>query len=191
MIKHASGRFFIPAGLLALTSAIAGIAQDRPVASSAPAPPVATSPSDLGFLEVGKAYLIRFPEGTNPTRVHESEILAQPQGPPATFNMNYQVDTFVVRRLGGGSWALLEHPTDASAAMDVASAQAFLANKEQVAEAEADPERKAFVATTRQDALKEIKMTQTWFNLAHATAISDPPAVVPKFEIKIQSITPK
>ena len=139
---------------------------------SAPSP----NRTDLGFLEVGRSYLIRFPEDRHPVQVKESGLTAQPSGPPATWRMNYRIDVFIVRKLSGGSWALLEHPTDPKAALDVMSARHLLADKAKVAEIEADPERKEFLAGRREAARGEVKMTQTWINLAHAISISDPPA---------------
>jgi hypothetical protein len=154
--------------LLLAISPSAGVAQGQP-----PPPPDRT---DLGFLEVGRSYLIRFPEDRHPVQLKESEITAQASGPPATWRMNYQVNVFVVRRLGGGSWALLEHPVDPKAATDIMSARSLLADKAQVAKVEADPDRKDFLARRREAARGELKMTQTWINLSHAISISDPPA---------------
>jgi hypothetical protein len=154
--------------LLAIGLPAAGVAQDQPAASS--------PRTDLGFLEVGKSYLIRFPADRHPVQLKESGIEPQPSGPPATWRANFQIDVFVVRKLGGGSWALLEHPTDPKVALDVLSARVLLADKAAVAEIEADPERKDFLARRREAAKVDLKTTRTWVNLAHAISIADPPA---------------
>src|SRR4051794_18468374 len=101
--------------LLAVGLLSVGVGQDRPPAEKA----VISSASDLGFLEIGRTYFIRFPEGRHPLQVKESGITAQPSGPPATWRANYQVDQFTVRKLGGGSWVLLEHPVDPKAATEI------------------------------------------------------------------------
>lgn len=162
----------IPIVILALLVAISP-PTNTAVADPPPSPPDQT---DLSFLEVGRAYLIRFPEGRHPVQLKESGITAQPSGPPATWRMNYQIDVFVVRKLGGGSWAQLEHPIDPKAATDILSARNLLANKTEVAKLEADPSKKDFLAQRRETARGEVKMTRTWINLAHALSISDPPA---------------
>jgi hypothetical protein len=154
--------------LLAIGLPAAGVAQDTPASSS--------GRTDLGFLEVGKSYLIRFPEDRHPVQSKESGIEPQPSGPPATWRANFQVDVFVVRKLGGGSWVLLEHPVDPKAALDVLSARSLIADKAAVAEIEADPSRKDFLAKRREAARADLKMTKTWVNLTHAISISDPPA---------------
>jgi hypothetical protein len=154
--------------LLAISPPPAGGAQDQP------APP--PDRTDLGFLEVGRSYLIRFPDDRHPVQLKESGLVAQRSGPPGTWRANYKIKVFVVRKLGGGSWALLEHPIDPKAAMDILSARILLADKTKVAELEADPGRKDFLAGRREAARGEVKITKTWINLAHAISISDPPA---------------
>ncbi len=120
MSMNPAARPAILALLMAIGPTAAGLAEDRP------APPA--DRSDLGFMEVGRSYLIKFPEGHHPIQVKESGITAKPSGPPATWRANYQIDVFVVRKLGGGSWALLEHPADPKAALDVLSARNLLAD---------------------------------------------------------------
>jgi hypothetical protein len=168
--------------LLALGTPAPGVAQDRP------APP--PDRTDLGFLEVGRPYLIRFPEDRHPVQLKESGIVEQPSGPPGNWRMEYHVDVFVVRKLGGGSWVLLEHPVDPKAASNILSARSLLADKAGVAEIEADPQRKDFLAERRETARGEVKMTKTWINLAHAISISDPPPDRP-FEMKLKILEVK
>ena len=167
--------------LVATGSLSVGMAQDRPSAEK----PAVPAPSDLGFLEIGRTYLIRFPEAQHPLQVKESGITAQPSGPPATWRMNYQIDQFTVRKLGGGSWVLLEHPVDPKAAMEILTARDLMANKTLVAEMEADPKRREFLAGRRKAAQGDLKMTQTWINLAHAVTISDPPPLGGKRELRL------
>jgi hypothetical protein len=170
---------------IALTVAVGllsvGAAQDRPPAEK-PAP---SAPSDLGFLEIGRTYFIRFPEGQHPLQVKESGITAQPSGPPGTWRINYQIDQFTVRKLGGGSWALLEHPVDPKSATEILAARNLMEDKPLVAEMEADPKRREFLAGRRKAARDELKMTQTWINLAHAITISDSPPPGWKQELKV------
>ena len=140
--------------------------------------------TDLGFLEVGRSYLIRFPEDRHPVQLKETGLTAQESGPPSAWKMNYRVDVFVVRKLGGGSWALLEHPIDPKAAFNITSARGQLADKAEFAKLEADPNRKDFLARRREAARGELKTTQTWINLGHAISISDPPAEQ-RWEMKV------
>jgi hypothetical protein len=167
--------------LLAVALLSVGVAQDRPTAAT----PSPSAPSDLGFLEIGRTYFIRFPEGQHPLQLKESGITAQPSGPPATWRANFQVDLFTVRKLGGGSWVLLEHPVDPKAAAEILVARDLMANKTLVAEMESDPNRREFLAGRRKAAQGELKMTQTWINLAHAITISDPPPPGEKREFKV------
>jgi hypothetical protein len=168
MNRNLGVRLAILALMLAVGFTTAGVAQDPPASSSVK--------TDLGFLEVGKSYLIRFPEDRHPVQMKESGIEPQPSGAPLTWRANFQIDVFVVRKLGGGSWALLEHPIDPKAALDVLSARSLIADKVAVAKIEADPSRKDFLAKRREAARAELKTTSTWVNLAHAISISDPPA---------------
>lgn len=168
MTAHPAARLTALAFMLAFDWSALGAAQDRPAR--------AEDRSDVGFLKIGRSYLIRFPEGYHPVQAKESGFTAQPSGPPAAWKANYQNDVFVVRRLGGGSWVLLEHPADPKAALDVASARNLLADQAKVAEIEADPNRKDFLAQRREAARSEVKVTRTWINLAHAISIADPPA---------------
>ncbi len=150
------------------------------------AAPVSTSESDLAFLTIGKTYVIIFPEDRHPVQLRESGITAQPSGPPSTWRARYQVDQFVVRKLGGGSWVLLEHPVDPKEAVDVISARNLLGDKAKLAKLEEDPTKKEFLAGRREVARRELKTTQTWINLAHAISISDPPTET-RWEVKINA----
>ncbi|MFO0908711.1 MAG: hypothetical protein U0794_10185 [Isosphaeraceae bacterium] len=166
---------------LGLILTIPAVGDDRPE----PAKPS----SDLGFLEVGRAYRIRFPEDRHPVQLRESGIAAQPSGPPATWRTRYQIDVFVVRKLGSGSWALLEHPVDPKAATEYAAAQRLLDNKARVAELERNPERKTYLESRRKIAAGKLAMTQTWINLAHAISIADPPTeppAEPRFNVEVK-----
>jgi hypothetical protein len=159
--------------------------------------------SDLAFLEVGRSYLITFPPGASPFEVRETEVTtvqaesrnADGTGDvrkstiPTTMTMWYRIDVFVVRRLGGGSWALLEHPADAKAAMQTTTAKLVLANKALVAEKEKSEEGRKQLEQYRADARREVKTTQTWVNLAHAVTIADPPAETtepPRIKVEIK-----
>jgi hypothetical protein len=150
---------------LSLAAPVAGAAREDPPAQT-----------ELEFLQVGKSYLIRFPEDLHPVLVKESGMEPQPSGPPATWKATWKIDVFVVRKLGRGSWALLEHPEDPKAALDCIAARHLLADEAKVAEIEADPKRKDFLAGRRKAAASELKTKQTWVNLAHAISIADPPA---------------
>ena len=182
MAKHPVARLATLAVLLALGTPAVATAQGRQPASPA-------AGSDLDFLVAGRSYLIRFPDDRHPVQVKESGLTAQPTGPPASWHANYRIDSFVVRKLGRGSWALLEHPADPKAALDVISARGLLADKAKVAELEADPAKKDFLAGRRKAAAVELKTTQTWVNLAHAVSIADPPAEQ-RWDVKIEVSAP-
>ncbi len=182
-MKLPAARFWPLALLIASAPPPGGLAQDKPAGEPTPRP-AASTPSDLAFLEIGRTYFIRFPEGHHPMILKESGIAPQPNGPPGTWRITYTIDLYTVRKLGGGSWALLEHPVDPKATTEILAARDLVANKALVAEIEADPERKEFLAGRREAARGELKMTQTWINLAHAITISDPPTADAKRELK-------
>jgi hypothetical protein len=148
--------------------------------------PLLTSPSDLAFLEIGNTYVITFPEDRHPVKLLESGITPQPSGAPSSWRARFLVDQFVVRKLGGGSWVLLEHPVDPKESVDVMSARILLGDKAKLAELEADPSKKKFLEGRREVARRELKTRQTWINLAQAISISDPPTDV-RWEVKINA----
>lgn len=160
------------------------------------------TPSDLAFLEVGKAYVIKFVPGADPFEVKESQVIpvtatstpADGSGPattstiPTTMHMTYRVNEFVVRKLGRGSWALLEHPSDVKAATETLGARRALEDKETVAQQEKTEDGRKLLASWREDAKREVKVARTWINLAHAVTIAPPDAEpkAPKINVEIK-----
>jgi hypothetical protein len=157
-----------------------------PPAGKAQGLPTPSAPSDLGFLEIGRSYAVKFIPGMHPFEVKESQMVsAEAESTdasgkvtkstlPGSMTMTYRIDVFVVRKLGGGSWALLEHPADVKAAQEILGARRALEDTELVAEQGKTEEGRKQLAKWREEARRELKMTQTWVNLAHAIVIADP-----------------
>jgi hypothetical protein len=154
-----------------------------------PGRPAEAKPNDLGFLQVGRAYLIRFPEERHPALKRETEIAAatasetdvktgevrQRAAQPVTWNMKFQIDVFVVRELGGGPWALLEYPADPKAAFQISMARHTLADAKKVAEMEKSEKGREALARLREEATRTLETTRTWVNMNYAVSIADPP----------------
>lgn len=179
-----TSRIVTAAILLGFSSPLVGMSRGAP-----PADPADQTnrggPSELGFLKIGQAYSIKFPDEWHPVLVHESGVFATPTG-PSNWNAKYQIHVFVVKQLSQGSWALLEHPVDPKEALDVMSARLQLKNAEEVAKHEATEEGRKFLARRREAAGRELKTTETWINLAHAISISDPPQTPENWKVDIQ-----
>jgi hypothetical protein len=158
-----------------------------PPAGKAQGLPAPSAPSDLGFLEIGRSYAVKFIPGMHPFEIKESQMVSAEAVStdasgnvtkstlPGSMTMTYRIDVFVVRKLGGGSWALLEHPDDVKAAQEILGARRALESTELVAEQGKTEEGRKQLAKWREEARRELKMTQTWVNLAHAIVITDPP----------------
>src|SRR6185295_3997639 len=103
---------------IALASAVGCSAT---AADSSPATGSSDPTSELSFLTLGKNYVIHFPESVS-VFTHQSAGMAQPNyitadgaktpAPPATWSATMTLLIFRVVKLGGESWALLEHPTN-------------------------------------------------------------------------------
>lgn len=176
----------------------------RPTVATAPssetaAPPssvTATSPCAPDFLKPGHTYYFRFAPGANvfQTTVSSSapgyfklpDGTQEPSG-SITMKVGYFVEAFRVKRFGGGSWVLLEHPAEH---FDYPKwnfkyrAAAELADDHAVAELEKTDAGRERLAKLRELAQQEFKTTGTWINLAYVVAIGDMPQGLPEFEVK-------
>ena len=138
------------------------------LAMSADGPPPTPG---LDFLQPGKAYLIRFPEGSKLFSMTQSGVSQttyvtedgdELPGGPATWSATLTMKAFRVVRLSNSSWVLLEHARNIEDAADWA--EQLHANR---AVAGAPAQKPA--------AKSKIPTVQTWVNLNHAVAISDFP----------------
>jgi hypothetical protein len=166
-------------------------------AAEPPAP--AGPPGALGFLEAGKDYVIRFPEGsdvfkTSGADVTESSYTTQDgkkhSGGPVTFNWTLSVDAFQVVRFGGGSWVLLRHPANAEVYTKWSAqrrAMAILAGPN-VDAIKAKPDGKARLKRLEDAAAAKIPTAETWVNLDHAIAIAQLPTEEIDVKMTIRSI---
>jgi hypothetical protein len=179
-----TARIVTAAILLGLSSPLVGMSRGAP-----PAVPADQTngggPSDLGFLKIGHAYFIKFPDEWHPVLVRESGVFATPTG-PSNWNAKYQIHVFVVKKLGRGSWALLEHPVDPKEALHVTGARLQLKDAEKIAKLEETEDGRKKLDQLREKAGRELKTTETWINLAHAISISDPPQTPENWKVDIQ-----
>ncbi len=93
--------------------------------------------------------------------------------------MTYRVPAFTVKKLGRGSWALLEYPLDVKAATVRSMARLVLMNKEMLAEEAKTEDGRKQIAAWKKKAEEKVNTTESWVNLAHAINIA-PPIVDPK-----------
>ncbi|WP_165075367.1 hypothetical protein [Paludisphaera rhizosphaerae] len=150
------------------------------------APPTPLAASDLTFLEVGNSYMIQFAPGADPFVIKSAELSrvsttttdaggkTTTELTPSTLTMTYRVPEFVVKKLGGGSWALLEYPLDVKAAAERMLARLALKNTETMAEQEKTEEGRMRIAEWKTEADRQIPTAEAWINLAHAVVIAPP-----------------
>jgi hypothetical protein len=181
-----------------LTAALALTCVSRLLAE-APAQGGREAPGELGFLKTGKDYLIRFSNdidlfmstksGISETSYTTEDGETRP-GRPATWRVTLRVEFFRVVRLGGGSWALLEHPEkDDDIAHWNGKRRAMATLGSEVArELEATPEGRERLEKLREAAAREIATTRTWVNLGHAVAIADVPTQIPELKLTVRSV---
>lgn len=167
-------------------------------ATAAP-PQEARAPTALGFLEAGKDYVVRFPEGSDLFKVSKAGMSEttyttadgqKKSGAPAAWNFTISVNVFQVVRFGGGSWVLLRHPTRADDFLrwsEQRRAKAILAGP-RVKAIEAGPDGEARLKKLREAAEVEIPTSETWFNLDHAIAIAAVPTEEDDPKLSVQSI---
>ena len=154
------------------------------------------APAALGFLEPGRDYAVRFPEGGDPFKtsravVSESTVTdaegKKKSGGPVTMNFTFSVSIFRVVKLGGGSWALLRHPKSPGDFLRWAEqrkAKAILAGPNlKAVRARADGDEQ--VKRLEEAATAEIPTTETWINLAHAIAIAEVPTEMDEAKISV------
>lgn len=129
--------------------------------------------SSLDFLEVGKPYLIRFPEKSNlfsatTSGVSETTFTTEDgekvSGSPAIWSATLTITAFRVVLLSKGSWALLEHPESVEDAAQWAQQLRGDSGKSKPHPGNTDPP----VASTS----TKLRTARTWVNLDHAVAIS-------------------
>ena len=150
---------------IAAAVAVAGLSV---LAMSADGPPQTRG---LDFLEPGKAYLIRCPEGsklfsTTQTGISQTTYVTEDgekvPGGPATWSATLTMKAFRVVRLSNSSWVLLEHARNIEDAAEWAE--------------QLHAHRAVAGAPSQRSAAKaKIPTVQTWVNLNHAVAISDLP----------------
>src|SRR5260370_37411450 len=93
-----------------------------PPAGKAQGLPAPSAPSDLGFLEIGRSYAVKFIPGMHPFAIKESQMVSAEAVStdatghvtnstlPGSMTMTYRLDVFVVRKLGGRPWSRIEQP---------------------------------------------------------------------------------
>lgn len=173
-------------------------------AATAAPPEEGRAPAGLGFLEAGKDYVVRFPEGSDLFKVSRAGVSEttyttadgqKKSGAPATWNVTFSVNVFQVVRFGGGSWVLLRHPTKSDDFLrwsEQRRAKAILAGP-RVKAIEAGPDGQARLKRLREAAEVEVPTSETWFNLDHAIAIAAVPTEEddPKLSVKSIKIEPR
>jgi hypothetical protein len=204
MMAHRTARLSTIALFLAPGLSSAAEAQETQSGGAA-RPPAAVTSSDLGFLELGRTYEIKFPDEFHPVLKRESGVSPAEAAPqkresgaaaaplsPASWSARFEVNLFVVRKLGGGSWVLLEHPVDPKKYFESMSSRHLLSDKAKVAGMEATKEGRQALARLREKAGVAPKTTQSWINLVHAISITDPPdsSGDRKLDIQVQAVSP-
>lgn len=155
--------------------------------------------AELGFLEAGHDYIIRFAENSQLFKTSKSGVTStsyttddgeKRAGKPAAWTMTLTVNIFHVVKFGGGSWVLLEHPSspdDFAKWTGKRRAMAQLTGQ-YVAKLEADPNGADRLKKLREAASRELPTTTTWVNLDHAVAITDVPTEPVAIELSVESI---
>ena len=149
--------------------------------TSSAAEPERNPGSTVGFLESEHDYIIRFPADREIFATTTKEIVPttlttksgdEHEGRPATWTVTTKIEVFHVVRLGGGAWALLEHPRSPKDYVKWNLARLARANLQSrdAQQLKADSDEKVRL---RKLAFREIQTTQTWVNLHHAIAITD------------------
>jgi len=135
----------------------------------------------LGFLEIGRDYLVMFPDSHNVFKSVKGgvEVVKQPDGEarPISWSITQSVKVFTVRGTADDAWVLLEHPselTDSSSWNLHKLAKAQLTT-EHIKQIEAADDGGIQLKAFRSYAARKIKTTTTWVNLDHAIAIADVP----------------
>lgn len=174
MLRHLT--LNVAAAVLFVVPAFAGSQSENTPASN-----------ELAFLEQGKDYVIRFPDGHNILRTTKTETTRttfnsadgqKRPGKRASWTTTFSVRVFHLLRFGGGSWVMLRHPSDpadAPAWFGKRRAMTILKNDSRVASIEAESNGQDRLKELRARATRKIKTSDTWFNLNHAIAIADVP----------------
>ena len=160
--------------------------------------------TEVPFLEVGKDYVILFPEDRNvfkkttggmTTATYKTEDGEEAESRPATWSMTFELESFKVAQLSTGPWVLLEHPKnldDIQAWNEQRRAMAIL-NGPDTAVLRANDEGKRKFDELQKAADAKIATTKTWINLNQAIAIGPLSAEEAngKLVIKSISVSPK
>lgn len=176
---------------LIVTASIAGLAvraSDREPAAAEP-----------GFLEVGKDYMIVFPDDRNIFMKKTSGVTTatyttedgEAESRPASWSMTLKVETFKVVALSRGQWVLLEHPRNLDDIPTWNAQRRALAILQDSKPLTAKANDKA---AEKRQALHEaadtkVPTSQTWVNLNHALAIAPPPTEEETGKLTVNSIT--
>lgn len=159
-------------------------------------------PSELSFLEIGRDYVIRFPDDRQVFKTKKSGVTStsittndgkKRAGKPATWTMTLTVDIFNVVKFGGGSWVLLEHPSspDDFAKWNGKRRAMAQLTEQRVRELESGSEGTERLQKLRTAASRDLRTARTWVNLDHAIAIADVPTEPVELKLSVQSIDVK
>ena len=145
-----------------------------------------SSPANLGFLEAGRDYSIRFPEsdrvfestesGTAPAVVQTDN--GQTENRAGTWTAKYAIGTFRLVRFGTGSWVLLKFPANIHDSFKwefQRRAMATLASPEAEKKIRAKPDGEQRLEKLKKQAAEQVPTTEAWVNLDRAVLIADVP----------------
>lgn len=135
----------------------------------------------LGFLELGKDYVIRFPDSYSTFRYSESGVTkatsSDGSSRPASWTMNVDIQVFTVRKHAHGAWVLLEHPASIQEATKWNYHRMAVAEltKHRIKELQSSADGRAELERLKRLASQKIETSRTWVNLDHAVTVSDVP----------------
>jgi hypothetical protein len=171
------------------------------IVSLAAAAPPEGGPSEtrFGFLETGRDYVVRFPDGSEIFKTSRAEMTEssyttatgeKKSGGPVTWNITLNVEVFQVVRFGTGSWVLLRHPSSADDFIRWNAQRRAMAilGGPNVDAIRARPNGQERLTRLKEAAAAKMPTTETWINLDHAVAIAAVPTEDPEMKISIQSI---
>ncbi|HEY1785777.1 MAG TPA: hypothetical protein VGG30_09525 [Pirellulales bacterium] len=168
---------------IAVVAAALAVASTRSDAAEQNAPPTA----QLGFLEAGRDYAIRFPESDKVFESTESGIApatvttsrGETENRAGAWTVKYAIGTFQLVRFGTGSWVLLRFPANIHDAFKwefQRRAMATLASPEAEKKIRAKPDGAERLERLKKQAAEKIATTEAWVNLNRAVLIADVPA---------------
>ena len=142
--------------------------------------------TELSFLESGRDYIIRFPGDQHLFKVKKSGVTSttyraddgsRRAGRPARWTLTLTVEIFRVVEFGGGSWVLLEHPSEQDDFVKWNRKRRAMAQLSGMSALEdtSIPGPPEGLQKLQEAAALEIPTERTWVNLSHAIAIRDVP----------------